>query len=379
MEQTIDMQPTTTLSVVGQQYRALIHITLVVLALTVLYCGAVLATTSEGVMTFMGIGTRFSDGDPDGTVGYDGQFVYFIARDGADAIPYIDGPTLRYQRIILPLVGRVLALGQPDLVPWALLVTNVLAHSIGAGLIGYLVAGSEGPGRVAGLIYGLWIGGLFSVRFTLTESLCMMLALAAIIAYSRERYRWTIVLLMLSTLTKEIGLVFAAGLALHALTQRKIGWAVLILGGPTLLFLAWWKVMQAWLSELPTKYPAARDIQFVPLNGMFSVLPERGVAEFILVALWVGIPAAILLLLILATIVRKRTLHLSSALALAGVGFVMVMPGLSWQDQAAVYRVGIPLVVGGLLFMGQHFPRLFPWLLILWGTPLSILLVLSFA
>lgn len=369
------MQPIEPISA-GQQQRAFIHVTLVVLLLAVIACGLVIASSEKGILAFALIGTRFSEGDPDGTTGYDGQFVYFIARDGADAVPYIDGPTLRYQRILLPLLGRVLALGMADLVPWILLVINILAHSIGAGLIAYLVEGFGASGRLAGFTYGLWIGSVFAVRFTLTETLSMTLALGAILAYTNKRYRLTIFLLMLSVLAKEIGLVIAGGLALHAFFQRKWGWSLLILGGPVLMFLTWWGVMRLWLGTLPTIYPAARNIRLIPLNGMFSVYAERGIGEFILVIIWVGIPCVLLLSLALLAIGRRRELTPGAALALAGVGFVMVMPGLSWQDQVAVYRVALPMILGGLLLIGQHYPRLLIVTAIWWLTPLSLLFLL---
>src|SRR5690606_40616249 len=74
------------------------------------------------------LGTRFSDGDlqgETGTEGYDGQFVYYIARDPGDAERFLDVPAYRFQRILLPILGRVLAFGQNDLLPWSLLLINL--------------------------------------------------------------------------------------------------------------------------------------------------------------------------------------------------------------------------------------------------------------
>ncbi|MBZ0296981.1 MAG: hypothetical protein K8L99_30760, partial [Anaerolineae bacterium] len=224
------------------QRRAL-QISLLTFILTCLLCGYVLVNNAErGPLTFAWIGTRFSEHDLSGTKGYDGQFAYFIARDGAQAVPYIDGPTLRYQRILYPLVSRVLALGQPQLVPWALVIVNILAHSIAAGLVTYLLVGWGAP-AIGGLIYGLWVGSLFAVLLDLNEPLCFMLALLAVITYQQRRFRWTIVLLVLATLAKELAIVIAGGLALHAFFNQRRGWAVLIAGGPLLMLLTWWSVM----------------------------------------------------------------------------------------------------------------------------------------
>lgn len=354
-----------------QQQRAALRIGLITFVLTSLLVLVVLV--NYDVLAFAHIGTRFSEGDPDGTVGYDGQFVYFIARDGAEAIPYIDGPTLRYQRIVFPLVGRALALGNPDWVPWTLLFTNIVAHSVGAGLLAYLLAGMGAPAWGA-LIYSLWIGNLFALRFNLTEPLCFALALAAIIAYQDRRYRWTIFLLILSTLTKELGAVFAAGLALHAaVTRRQIGWSALIFGGPVLAFLSWWGVMRLWLGAFPTQYPAAH-LHMIPLEGMFTILAEDNPVEdpaartvqFALALIFLGLPTVVLLLAALRSVWRRRTVLMPTALLLGGAGFVMVMPDVSWQDPVAVYRVGMPVIIGGILFVAETDPGRLRLLATLW-------------
>ena len=51
------------------------------------------------------IGTMFSEGKQNGTEGYDGQFVYYIARNlnPHQVKDYLDVPAYRYQRILLPL------------------------------------------------------------------------------------------------------------------------------------------------------------------------------------------------------------------------------------------------------------------------------------
>src|SRR4051812_40184986 len=47
-----------------------------------------------------------------GLQGYDGQFTYYIARDLLDAKPNLDVPAYRFQRILHPLMVRLLSLGQ---------------------------------------------------------------------------------------------------------------------------------------------------------------------------------------------------------------------------------------------------------------------------
>lgn len=361
-----------------------IRVGILTLLLTVALCFTVLLNNDDGAMAFAFIGTLYSEGIPleeGGTKGYDGQFAYFIARYGADAIPYLDGPSLRFQRVLYPVTARVLAFGSADLIPWTLLLTNIIAHSATAGMLAYLLATFRAWPYWA-LIYSLWIGNLFAVRFDLNEPLCMALAIGAVIAYRHDRLWWTVGLLMLSTLAKELGLIFAAGLALHALVRGDWRKGLMIALGPALLFLAWWLVMRGWLGSLPTQYPAARGISFIPFGGLFDVLettrlPDQGARtiQFGMVALLMAAPALVMLLAALRSLWRRRALPLSVALLLPAAGFLSIMPGVAWEDPVAAYRVGVPIIAAGILFVGEIAPRRLRWLAGLW-LPATLILVL---
>ncbi len=329
-----------------------------VAALTLLVYAAlvllVVLNQPQGVLAFAHIGTRFSEGDPNGTVGYDGQFVYFIARDGAAAEPFMDGATLRFQRILYPVLARALALGSADVVPWALVLINLAAHALACGLLAHLIARLGGQSWSA-VVYAFWIGAVFVVRFNLTEILCVALSLAAVAAYLNARWRWTIGLLVLATAAKEIGLLVALGLALHAAFARgRWRWAFLIGAGPALYFFVWWGVMRLWFGRLPLGYPAAK-LHAIPFEGMFSVWGEP--LLFGMLLLWLGLPTLILLLAALRVLWQTRRLTLSVALLLPAAGFVIAMPDVSWEDPVAAYRVAILIVPTGLLFVAEHMPQ----------------------
>lgn len=364
-------------------YKAIIIVSIITLLAISAFCAIVLVNNNNDPVTFAFVGTRFSEHDPDGTTGYDGQFVYFIARDGANAVPFIDGPTLRFQRIIYPLVGRALAFGNPDLVPWTLLFVNILAHVLGTAAIAWLLLQRDAPVWGA-LIYGFWIGNIFAIRFSLTEPLCFTLALLAIITYSQEKYRWTIFLLILATLTKELGAIFAAGLALHcAVTRGKWRWASLIFGAPVLAFLVWWGVMKMWLGGFPTQYPAAK-IMLIPFQGMFTILydnqelssGERTI-QFALAFIWLGLPTLIMGCLALWTIWKTKRLTITASVLLACCGFVTIMPDVSWQDLVAVQRIGTLVILASILFIGEYYPGKMRWIAGLWGSAIFILILLT--
>jgi hypothetical protein len=62
-----------------------------------------------------------------------------------------------------------------------------------------------------------------------------------------------------------------------------------------------------------------------------------------------------------------------------GAGFVMGMPAVSWQDPVAAFRVGMPLIITGLLFVAECYPQRTKVLVALWapGVLVFILLVLT--
>ena len=91
-------------------------------------------------LAFVIMGSRFTEGDPSGILGYDGQFAYYIARDPVGARPYLgSNPSYRYQRIVYPMLARFLALGQPALIPWTLLLINIVSISWGTELLGRML------------------------------------------------------------------------------------------------------------------------------------------------------------------------------------------------------------------------------------------------
>ena len=69
------------------------------------------------------------------SIGYDGQFVFYIALDPARAHWSIDSPSYRYTRIFYPILARVLSLGNPTTLPYVLLLINWLGLAAGTLLL----------------------------------------------------------------------------------------------------------------------------------------------------------------------------------------------------------------------------------------------------
>ena len=78
---------------------------LVVFGIATGFSLVILANSQWDPMVFVRLGTRYGQGDPNGTIGYDGQFAYQIALNPLQAAPYLDIPPYRYQRVLYPLVA----------------------------------------------------------------------------------------------------------------------------------------------------------------------------------------------------------------------------------------------------------------------------------
>ncbi len=222
------------------------------------------------------VGTRFSEADPQGSEGYDGQFSYYIAMDPdpTQIGPFLDNAPYRYQRIGYPLLARALAFGQPDLIPWALLLVNVVAHGLGTFAFTTLVTRFGKPNRYA-LIYGLWVGLIAAVGLDMPEPMAFMLAIGSIVFYYQDRVFLAALLMTAAVLTREALLPFMAAMLLTSLWKRdRTGSAWFLIG--LLAFSAW----QVWLKltfgdfGLGTGGAGDSGMEWIPFMGLFRIAEE---------------------------------------------------------------------------------------------------------
>lgn len=257
---------------------------------------------SSSVIRYLGVVRDRGD-----EIGYDGQFSYFLAVDPVHAGDYMDSPGYRYGRIGYPMLARLLALGQPGLIPYALLVLNWLALGLGTFCIATLLARARVSPWWA-LAYGLYPGLIFGVQRDLTEPVAYgLVALGVLLAGSpRSKTRLASgAVFGLAALTRETTLVFGLLIGLTLLYQaRKSAQAGLTVPAALILLtvmpLALWRVFVAvWLGT--SGVPAAARPVFWPFAGLFAHWPfglsaygqiVSVVAPSLLVtgaALWIGL------------------------------------------------------------------------------------------
>ncbi len=317
------------------------------------YLAFVVAANGGDPLVLATLGTRFSESDPAGNEGYDGQFSYYIAMDPLNGWQRCDVPAYRYQRILYPLLARGLALGQGSLIPYTLPLLNLIALGVGIWLAERILSG-YGMSRWYAITYGLYAGQLMSVRLDLNEPLAHVLVLAAILVLERKRWGWGAVLFALAALAKETALVFAGGYLLHLLVRRQwknAAWLALGAGVP---FVAWQAVLWAWLGRpgLGSGGAGATAWEIIPYRGLWSLgtidLRVLGLLALIMVPLAV-IPSLLGLWAAVRDLCHRRW-HPFTMMLLMNCLVMLFLPQSTYREPFAMLRLTTGLVIATIIY-----------------------------
>lgn len=243
-------------------------------------------------MSFVIVGGVFDPQIPNDSLGYDGQFAYQIARRPLEGWRYTDVPSYRYQRILYPLAARLLSLGIPALVPWSLILINLVALPVGTALTEAILVRHD-TARWYALTYGLHVGLLMPVRLDLTEPLAYLLVQAGVLAFSKDHRQVSGLAFALSALTREVTLLFPLGYFCYLLSQRRWRPALTWVSIPVLPFLGWQTALRLWLGEWGVGSGGALSTPFewVPFRGWWR-MAFYDVQAFVLMSLLI-VPLAL--------------------------------------------------------------------------------------
>ncbi|MBE9176288.1 hypothetical protein IQ225_14980 [Synechocystis salina LEGE 06155] len=164
-----------------------------------------------------------------GELGYDGQQFLTIALDPGlqndGSMAALDHPSYRYRRILYPLLGYLLGWGNPALIPWALVLINILAIAVCTGLTAIYLQHGKYMGTQALAV--LAIPGVWMVLFLSTaDLLASVFSLGAVVCQAifppHQNKKWWLVpfLLAWGLLTRETTLIIWLAIAL-ALVQKR--------------------------------------------------------------------------------------------------------------------------------------------------------------
>lgn len=203
-----------------------------------------------------------------GELGYDGQQFLsialdpFLKQDGT--IAALDHPSYRYRRILYPLLGYLLGLGSPELIPYALVGINVIAIVLLVGLVSAYFKGH----RMA-MVKALWLLAIPGIWIVLSLStadlLGSLLFVAALYWEHRNQPRLTALMVALALLTRETLLILWMALLINNLLLKRQRFIV-----PLLLALMPGLLWNGYVLVL--KLPGARGKgNFdLPLAGLFQ-------------------------------------------------------------------------------------------------------------
>jgi len=354
-----------------ERYKRLLPTFIVTLA-AALYALLILARHDWDAMAFVLQGSRFTTGDPLGSEGYDGQFIYQIALRPGEAAPYLDVPAYRYQRIFYPLLARWLALGQAALIPWTLLLINLASLAVCTWLAGRLLE-RNGTSAWFALPVGLFAGQLFSLRVDLPEPLALALALGSLWLIEQKQgvapeepapdapaaIHWpglvaAAALLALSVLTKETMLLTAAGLGLYLALAR--GWRPALLFGLLTLgpFVLWQGALWAWLGQpgLASGGAGATPFELLPFGGLLRTAQAgwKALALFLLIMLPLAAWPALWGLWATARELWRRRRHPRTFVLLSNALVIPFLPFSTFREPLAMLRFLLPLVASVVLF-----------------------------
>jgi hypothetical protein len=324
-----------------------------VVLIAVVYLAVIVASSGGDPLALATLGTRFSKGDPNGTEGYDGQFAYYIARDPLAGWRYCDVPAYRYQRILYPVLSRLVALGQKGLIPYTLPLVNLVALGAGTWFAEQILRRYR-VSRWYALTCGLYAGQLMSVRLDLNEPLAQALILGAVLAAERDRWALGVALFALAALTKETALVFVGGYLLYLLARRHWDRAVGLALGAGAPFLAWQVVLWAWLGRpgLGSGGAGATGWEIIPFHGFWSVgsVDLRVLALLGLVMVPLAIIPTLLSLWAAGRDLWKGYWHPFTAILLANASVMLFLPQSTYREPLAMLRLTTGLAVATVLY-----------------------------
>lgn len=298
-----------------------------------------------------------ANGDPLRFVIYDGHYSFQMAyrlfgeeSEISTAYPPRDElpDTYRFQRILYPFLARLLALAWPELIPWTLILLNIMAIAIGTLVTERLLLHHQTSNWYA-LVYGLFAGNLVALRSNMNEPLAMMLIMCAMLAWVKDKHHWAIFWFALAVLTKETSLLFVAAFGLYSVQQRN--WRKAIgLGISLIPYVLWQFILKRWQGEFG--FSGGDAFIWLPFGGWWLTYQASLMGFFLLsiIIVPIGVIPTIAGLIISIRSIWQRFFHPYVYAILFNAIFMLFLPDLTFRESSAVIRVIQGLAISILLF-----------------------------
>jgi hypothetical protein len=308
-------------------------------------------------LSFVHLGTVWTEHDPQGGWGYDGQFSYQLAKDPLGASQFMDNAAFRSQRIVYPLVVYALARGQRVLVPYVLLAVGWLAVVASVTLLASQLR-RHGLSPWYSLAYGLYFGVAIGFTFDLAEPLMGALVALGIWLHAvwdapeRRRVLAAAAIFGLAALTRETAALFPLAYAAHAAWGRDWRATAWLVGLGVLPLLLWIVVLRLTFGECRPAFTP--PLERLPFYGLFVHRAAPGLFALDLVLVLVPTCAAAFALWALVRRARDPLL-----LAwLGSLALVVTLNRYCYQELPSTGRIANAAVLAALAYAAVHHRRL---------------------
>jgi len=328
----------------------------VCLLISLIYLLVTLGNNGWDALAFIRVGGHFDPRVGGQEMGYDGQFAYQIARDPANGWQYVDLPAYRYQRILYPMLARVLSLGSEFVLPWMMLLINLVSVPLGVYLLEKILV-NFGQSRWPALGYGLFIGTLMSLRLCLNEPLAYALVIGGIYLYLKDHIPGSAICFGLAVLTKEVTILFVAAIGLYLIIRKfRTGFVFgMIAVAP---YLLWKVILFTWFQDwgFSAGGAMATSFEWIPYAGWWK-LAGVSLTDFltmsILILPLVIIPSILAIYTSVRQIIRRQINEFTLILFFSAV-LVPFLPSSNILDPLGVSRALIGLVIAWLLYGARN-------------------------
>ncbi|PJF20629.1 MAG: hypothetical protein CUN56_15205, partial [Phototrophicales bacterium] len=207
--------------------------------------------------------------------------------------------------------------------------------------------------------YGLSLGVFGAARLMTAEPLAYGLVLLAIWLCQKERCLLAILILALSAFAKEVTLIFVAGYVLHLFAQKQ--WKLGLIFGliAVIPFAIWQLVLFNWFGEFGVGSGGnlATGFEIVPFWGYLGILPEWGLAPFLVVTLFVGLFVLVPTLWALWQCwkdFRNNQWTLLTWLLFANAIILLFVPQSTYREILGILRFIVGLQIAVILYSAQN-------------------------
>jgi hypothetical protein len=178
--------------------------------------------------------------------GYDGQYYRYVAHDPLfrkGIARYIDGPTTRYDRILIPGLAAILSCGQDQFTDAAYIAVVLGFIYLGALWLGRFAVATGGHPAWA-CAFGLLPATLISMQRMTVDVALTALCMGFVWYASRNAHGPLFAIAVLAPLDRDTGLLLVVACCLQALFARRWKWAAIDITAviPTII---WYRFVSA--------------------------------------------------------------------------------------------------------------------------------------